>query len=69
MDALLTLEEKELLAKTAKLMEELIETIEVSDDKEFVQDIEDALSEVKEGKTRPLENLIRELGLEDQVQT
>lgn len=69
MDALLTLEEKELLAKTAKLMEELIETIEVSDDKEFVQDIEDALSEVKEGKTRPLENLMRELGLEDQVQT
>jgi len=69
MGALLTLEEKELLAKTAKLMEELIETIEVSDDKEFVQDIEDALSEVKEGKTRPLENLIRELGLEDQVQT
>ena len=69
MDALLTLEEKELLAKTARLMEELIETIEVSDDKEFVQDIEEALGEVKEGKTRPLENLIRELGLEDQVQT
>ncbi len=69
MDALLTLEEKELLAKTARLMEELIETIEVSDDKGLVQDIEDALGEVKEGKTRPLENLIRELGLEDQVQT
>jgi len=67
MDALLTLEE-ELLAKTARLMGELIETIEISDDKELVQDIEDALSEVKEGKTRPLENLMRELGLEDQVQ-
>jgi len=69
MDALLTLEEKELLAKTARLMEELIETIEVSDDKRLVQDIEDALGEVKEGKTQPLDNLIRELGLEDQVQT
>jgi len=69
MNALLTLEEKELLAKTAKLMEELIETIEVSDDKRLVEDIEDALSEVEKGKTRPLESLIRELGLEDQVQT
>jgi hypothetical protein len=66
---LLTLEERELLVKTAKLIEELIETIEVSNDRELVQDIEEALGEVKEGKTRPLEDLIRELGLEDQVQT
>jgi hypothetical protein len=66
---LLTLEERELLVKTAKLIEELIETIEVSNDRELVQDIEEALGEVKEGKTRPLEDLISELGLEDQVQT
>jgi len=66
---LLTLEERELLVKTAKLIEELIETIEVSNDRELVQGIEEALGEVKEGKTRPLEDLIRELGLEDQVQT
>lgn len=66
---MLTLEERELLVKTAKLIEELIETIEVSNDRELVQDIEEALGEVKEGKTRPLEDLIRELGLEDQVQT
>ena len=68
-EALLTVEERELLAKTAKLMEELIETIEVSNDKELAQDIEDALGEVRQGKTRPLEVLVRELGLEDQVQT
>lgn len=66
---MLTLEERELLVKTAKLIEELIETIEVSNDRELVQGIEEALGEVKEGKTRPLEDLIRELGLEDQVQT
>ena len=68
-EALLTVEERELLAKTAKLMEELIETIEVSNDKELAQDIEDALGEVRQGKTRPLEVLVRELGLGDQVQT
>jgi Trp operon repressor len=67
-EALLTVEERELLAKTAKLMEELIETIEVSNDSELAQDIEDALAEVRQGKTRPIKDLIRELGLEDQVQ-
>lgn len=66
---MLTLEEKELLTRTAKLIEELLETVRVSDDKELVQDVQDALSEVKENKTRPLNDLVRELGLEDQVQT
>jgi Trp operon repressor len=68
-EALLTVEERELLARTAKLMEELIETIEVSNDSELAQDIENALAEVRQGKTRPIKDLIRELGLEDQVQT
>jgi hypothetical protein len=66
---LLTLEERELLTRTAKLIEELLETVRVSDDKELVQDVQDALSEVKKNKTRPLNDLVRELGLEDQVQT
>ena len=62
-EALLTVEERELLIKT-KLMEELIETIEVSNDKELARDIEDPLGEVRQGKTRPLEDLARELGRE-----
>lgn len=66
---MLTLEERELLTRTAKLIEELLETVRVSDDKELVQDVQDALSEVKKNKTRPLNDLVRELGLEDQVQT
>jgi len=65
---LLTVEEKELLMRASRLMEELIETLEVSVDKELMQDIEDALSEVNEGKTRPLQDLVRELGLEGRVQ-
>jgi len=34
---LLTLEERELLVKTARLIEELIETIEVSNDRESLR--------------------------------
>jgi hypothetical protein len=68
-ESLLTLEEKELLTKTARLLEEVIETMEVSNDKELAEDLQAALAEVKEGKVRPLGDLIRELGLEDQVQT
>lgn len=49
-------------------MEELIETLEVSADKELIQDIEDALTEVREGKGRPFADLVKELGLEGQVQ-
>ena len=68
MTSLLTIEEKELLMKTGRLMEELVETMEVCGDKELVRDIEDALTEVKEGRTRPLLELVKELGLEGQVQ-
>jgi hypothetical protein len=67
--SLLTLEEKELLSKAARLMEELIETVEVAEDKELVGDIEAALKEVKEGKTRPFSDLAKELKLENEVQT
>jgi hypothetical protein len=49
-------------------MEELIETVEVADDKELVQDIEAALREAEEGRTRPLRDLVMELNLEGEVQ-
>lgn len=68
MTSLLTVEEKELLKRATSLMEQLIESLEVSGDKELMQDIEDALREVKEGKTRPFADLVKELGLEGQVQ-
>jgi len=68
MTSLLTVEEKELLMKASTLIEELIETLEVSADKELTRDIEEALVEVKQGKTRPFADLLKELGLEGQVQ-
>jgi len=66
--SLLTVEEKELLARAARLMEELIETIEVADDEQLVKDIEVALKEVREGRTRALDDLVKELNLETEVQ-
>jgi len=57
---LLTTEEKELLARAASLMDELLETLEVMQDNELVKDLRAALREVKEGKARPLDELIRE---------
>ena len=66
---LLTVEERELLTRAADLMEELLETIEVTQDKELMRDLKVALKEAEEGKTRPLDELIRELNLEDEVRS
>ncbi len=63
----LTAEEKDLLKKAADLMEELLETIEVSQDKELCEDLKAALREVDEGKTKPLDELIRELNIQKEV--
>lgn len=64
---LLTSEEKELLSKAANLMEELLETIEVAQDKKLVRHLKAALREVEEGKTISLDELVRDLGLETEV--
>ena len=65
---MLTTEEKELLTRAANLMEELLETIEVSQNKKLAKELKVALQEVEEDKTRPLDELIRELNLEKDVQ-
>jgi hypothetical protein len=67
MTTIMTNEEKELLTRAANLMEELLETIEVSQDKKLAKDLKKALQEVEEGKTRPLNELIRELNLEKDI--
>ena len=66
---LLTSEEKELLTRAANLMEELLETLEIAQDKKLVKDLKVAMKEVEEGKTRPLDDLIRELDLEDEIRS
>jgi len=49
-------------------MEQLIETVEVTEDKELVKDIEAAQREARKGRTRPLRDLVMELNLESEVQ-
>ena len=69
MTTMLTTEEKELLSRAANLMEELLETIKVSQDKTTVKELKRALREVEDGKARPIEELISELGLEIDIPT
>ena len=64
---LLTSDEKELLTKAATLMEELLETLEVMQDKELVKDLRASLREAKQGKTMTLDELVRDLHLEKEV--
>jgi hypothetical protein len=64
---LLTVEEKELLARAASLMDKLLETLEVIKDHRLVEDLRIALREVEEGKARSLDELVRELNLEGKV--
>ena len=49
------------------MMDELIETLEVMRDEELIQDLKDAMREVKEGKTKSLSELIKELNLESEI--
>lgn len=49
------------------LMDELLETLEVMQDNDLIEDLKIALREVEEDKTRPLDELIRELNLENKV--
>jgi len=42
-------------------------TLEVMQDKELVKDLRIALREVEEGRTRPLDELMRELNLEKEI--
>lgn len=51
-----------------QLEEELLETLEVMQDKELVKDLRASLREAKKGKTMTLDELVRDLHLEAQVQ-
>jgi len=56
--ALLTTEERKLLERAINLMEELVETLEVMQDEELMEDLKEALKEIKEGKVKSLSELM-----------
>ena len=59
----------ERITQTHDLLEELLETIDVITDEELMRAIEAAEEEAKRGKTRPLKEFAKELGLEDELRT
>jgi hypothetical protein len=65
--SILTTEERKLLTRVANLMDELLETLEVSQDSQLVNDLKIGLREVEEGRPRPLDELVRELHLENEI--
>lgn len=56
--ALLTTEERKLLERAINLMEELVETLEVMQDEELMEDLKEALKEIKKGKVKSLSELM-----------
>ena len=59
--ALLTNEDRTLLAKVSNLLEELIETTNILEDKEAVKAIKQADKDVKTKKTRDYDEFVAEL--------
>ena len=55
--ALLTDEDRTLLLKVSKLLEELIETLEIQEDKDTMKAIEEAEEDVKAGRIKDYNNL------------
>jgi len=59
-DRKLILETRQKLDKTTKLMEELLETVEILGDPDMMEAIRGGLEDVKAGRVTPLRKLLKE---------
>ncbi len=59
-DRKLMLETRQKLDETTKLMEELLETVEILSDPDTMEDIRKGLEDVKAGRVTPLRKLLEE---------
>ncbi|MCP8322431.1 MAG: hypothetical protein H3Z52_16060 [archaeon] len=59
--ALLTDEDRALLLKVSSLLEEIIETLEILEDKDAMRSIREAEEDVRAGRVRSYEEFIEEL--------
>ena len=66
--ALLTDEDRELLRQVSKLLEELLETIEVLADEELMKAIQEAEEDVRAGRIRDYDEFINELRKSGEMQ-
>ena len=55
------------LLKTRKEIDSFIETLEILEDEELAKDIEEAIKDVEEGNVISFDDLVKELGLEDDI--
>jgi len=58
---LLTDDDRTLLSKVSSLLEEIIETLDVLEDKDTLKSIKEAEEDVKTGRTRSYNSFIKEL--------
>ena len=63
----LTEEQVKILAELKDLLEDILETIELLSDKELMANLEESLKDVREGRTRPLEEFLMELEKEEEL--
>ncbi len=61
--ALLTDEDRQLLMKVSSLLEELLETLEVLEDRELLSAVMEAEEDLRSGRVRPYDEVGRELDL------
>jgi len=59
-DRKLILETKQKLDEVTKLMEELMETVEILSDPEMMKSIREGLEDIKAGRVKELRNLLKE---------
>ncbi|MBA7495491.1 hypothetical protein ES702_06078 [subsurface metagenome] len=58
---LLTDDDRTLLSKVSSLLEEIIETLDILEDKDTMKSIKEAEEDVKTGRTRSYNSFIKEL--------
>lgn len=52
------------LRKTQELLEGILETVEILSDRELMRSLRESRKQVRQGKTRPLKEFLRELDLD-----
>lgn len=55
---------KEIVSVLAKVLEDIIESLEVLSSRELVEEVRQSLRDARKGRTRPLKELTKELGFE-----
>ncbi len=58
--SILTDEDRVLLLKVSKMLEEIIETLEIREDEEMMKAIKEAEEDIKAGRVRSYDDLMRE---------